>query len=128
MNNNQLIVIVIAIIAAGCVIGGAVAYTFNKPIDQVNGTVNITTDNNTTNITANLTEEVQTSSNNQKNEKSDSDYDPNRDASHKYATADNPVTVQQSDGVYVYYGPGHYDYYAGDNHMSGGYYKEMNKR
>ena len=54
---------------------------------------------------------------------SDPYYDPNRDASHQSATEDNPVTVQQSDGVYTYYGPGHFDYYAGDNHMSGGYYK-----
>ncbi|MBE6494527.1 MAG: hypothetical protein E7Z84_08000, partial [Methanosphaera stadtmanae] len=48
----------------------------------------------------------------------DSDYDPQRDDSHQGATRDNPITVQQSDGEYTYYGPGHYDYYAGDNHMS----------
>lgn len=53
----------------------------------------------------------------------DPDYDASRDASHQHATADNPVTVQQSDGIYTYYGPGHYDYYAGDNHMSGEFYK-----
>lgn len=58
----------------------------------------------------------------------DPDYDPSRDASHRYATEDNPVTVQQSDGVYVYYGPGHYDYYGGDNHMSGEYYHYINTR
>lgn len=56
----------------------------------------------------------------------DSDYDPQRDDSHQGATRDNPITVQQSDGEYTYYGPGHYDYYAGGNHMSGEYYREMN--
>ena len=51
-------IIVIAIFVAACIIGGAVAYTFNKPTEQVNVTANITADNNTTNITANLTEDV----------------------------------------------------------------------
>lgn len=50
-------------------------------------------------------------------------YDANRDASHQSASPDNPVTVYQSDGPYTYYGPGHFDYYAGGNHMSGDYYK-----
>ena len=58
---------------------------------------------------------------------SDSDYDPTRDDSHQYASEEDPVTVQQEDGLYTYYGPGHYDYYAGDNHMSGEYYKYKNQ-
>ena len=61
MNNNQLIVIVIAILAAACIIGGAVAFTFNKPVEEVN----VTIDNNTTNFTENLTEDVESSSNGQ---------------------------------------------------------------
>lgn len=56
-------------------------------------------------------------------ENSDPYYDSSRDDSHQHATKEHPVTVKQSDGVYKYYGPGHFDYYGGDNHMSGGYYK-----
>ena len=57
MNNKQLIIIVIAIIIAGCIIAGAIAYTF-KPLEQVNATVNITENNNTTNITESRSEDV----------------------------------------------------------------------
>lgn len=60
---------------------------------------------------------------NDNNNNIDPDYDPKRDASHQHASVDHPVTVQQDDGEYTYYGPGHYDYYGGDNHMSGEYYK-----
>ena len=98
--------------------------TANNTTDNVNVTLNDT--NNTTANTTNTTTKKSTSKTSSKN--SDPDYDPERDASHKGATKDNPITVQQSDGEYTYYGSGHYDYYAGDNHMSGGYYKEMNKR
>ena len=92
----------------------------NTSNDSVNVTINDTNNtNNTTTVTTKKTTAKST-------ENSDPDYDPERDDSHKYATEDNPVTVEQSDGVYTYYGPGHYDYYAGDNHMSGGYYKERN--
>lgn len=60
--------------------------------------------------------------------KTDPNYDASRDKSHQYATKDHPITVQQSDGEYTYYGPGHYDYYAGGNHMSGEYYKEKQEQ
>lgn len=88
--------------------------------ESVNVTVNVTNDSNETATTATKKTVAKSS------ESYDPDYDPERDDSHKYATEDNPVTVRQSDGVYTYYGPGHYDYYAGDNHMSGEYYKQKN--
>ena len=97
----------------------------NTTEDNVNLTLN-ETNNTTANTTNTTTTKKSTTKINNKN--SDPDYDPERDASHKGATKDNPITVQQSDGEYRYYGPGHYNYYAGDNHMSGGHYKEMNKR
>ncbi len=83
---------------------------------------NATTKNNTTENVTTVTKKTSSSST---SSSKDSDYDPERDASHQGATRDNPITVQQSDGEYTYYGPGHYDYYAGGNHMSGEYYKQM---
>ena len=61
MNNNQLIIIVIAILVAGGIIGGAIYFGLVNQIPQVNAKVNITEDNNTTNITANITEDSQSS-------------------------------------------------------------------
>ena len=65
MNNNQLIIIVIAILVAGGIVGGAIYFSFANQATQLNETIK----NNTTNITANLTEDVQQQSSSQ--EKSD---------------------------------------------------------
>ncbi len=81
--------------------------------------------NDTQNQTNNTTTVTTKKSTKSSSKNKDPDYDPERDASHQGATEDNPITVQQSDGEYTYYGPGHYDYYAGGSHMSGGYYKNQ---
>lgn len=128
MNQKNLVILCVTLIICVSVVSGA-ALMLNDNVnslsslsesDSVNVTLNETNDTNNT-TTANTRETTP-----QSTQIDDLDYDPVRDDSHRYATEDNPVTVQQSDGVYTYYGPGHYDYYAGDNHMSGEYYKGRN--
>ncbi|MBR0472840.1 MAG: hypothetical protein IJI98_09120 [Methanosphaera sp.] len=132
MEEKNLIIICITAIICVAIIAGVILYINNS--NQANNTTNNTT-NNTINVTINDTNNTNntttttkktTTKNTKKN--TDPDYDPERDASHKYATEDNPITVQQSDGEYTYYGPGHYDYYAGGNHMSGGYSTDQKER
>lgn len=126
MEQKNLIIICVTAIICIAILSGTMLLLNSKNIptnNTTNETVNITL--NETNNTTTATSTKKTTKN---SENYDPDYDPERDASHKYATEDNPITVQQSDGEYTYYGPGHYDYYAGGNHMSGGYYKERNKR
>ena len=70
---------------------------------------------------------VQTTSTSSSSISSDPYYEDGWDDDHQDATPDNPVTVTKPDGdTYTYYGPGHYDYYAGGSHMSGEYYKQRN--
>ena len=119
---NLIIICVTAIICVAIICGTLLLLNTNTDLptnDTINATVN-DTNNTTTSVSTKKTVET--------NKNYDPDYDPKRDASHQSATEDNPITVQQSDGVYTYYGPGHYDYYAGDNHMSGEYYKEKNSQ
>lgn len=113
-------IICVLIVSVALIIVGNNTQSHNDTNDTVNITLN---DTNTTQTNATTTKKTTKSS-----KKADPDYDPERDSSHKHATEDNPVTVQQSDGEYTYYGPGHYDYYAGDNHMSGEYYKNRNNQ
>lgn len=125
-------IIIICIVAILCVTAASATVIILHDNNQTNNTsnnstVNVTL-NDTQNNTTNNTTKTTTSTKKSSSKNYDPDYDPTRDKSHQGATKDNPITVQQSDGVYTYYGPGHYDYYAGDNHMSGGYYKEMNNR
>lgn len=69
--------------------------------------------------------QVQTTSSTSSSTSSDPYYEAGWDDDHQDATPDNPVTVTKPDGdTYTYYGPGHYDYYAGGSHMSGEYYKQ----
>lgn len=127
MEQKNLIIICVTAIICIAILSGTMLLLNSKNIptnNTTNESVNITL-NETNNTTTTATSTKKTTKN---SENYDPDYDPERDASHKYATEDNPITVQQSDGEYTYYGPGHYDYYAGGNHMSGGYYKERNKR
>ncbi len=71
--------------------------------------------------------QVQTTSSTSSSTSSDPYYEAGWDDDHQDATPDNPVTVTKPDGdTYTYYGPGHYDYYAGGSHMSGEYYKQRN--
>ena len=73
--------------------------------------------------------EVQTTSTVSSSTSSDPDYEAGWDDDHQDATPEHPVTVTKPDGdTYTYYGPGHYDYYAGGSHMSGEYYKERNNQ
>ena len=122
MRQKDLIIICITLIICVSIISTTLIILNNNNVKQDdinNETLNDTNDTeNVTNATLDNSSEKTTSKKN---------YDPDYDASHQGATVDNPITVQQEDGVYVYYGPGHYDYYAGDNHMSGEYYKERNK-
>lgn len=72
MSSKELILIVLAIIVAGCIIAGAIFLTADTESVPVN---NITAVNNTTNITENITEEI----NNVKEDtpkKTSSNYDP----------------------------------------------------
>lgn len=120
-------VLIICIVAILCVVifSGSILIAHNQ-----NRPVSTNTTNEDVNLTLNDTQQQDstTTSKQSNNVNSDPDYDPERDDSHQGATRDNPITVQQSDGVYTYYGPGHYDYYAGDNHMSGEYYKTRNNQ
>ncbi len=129
MEEKKLIIICITAIVCVIIFSSAIIalnYNSHETKNYTNETVNITINNttDTQNNTTTTTTKKTTSQSSNKN--SDPDYDPERDASHQYATEDNPITVQQSDGEYTYYGPGHYDYYGGGNHMSGEYYKYRN--
>ncbi|MDO5825405.1 MAG: hypothetical protein Q4Q22_03410 [Methanosphaera sp.] len=130
MREKSLLIICITAVLCTAILSATIILAYNQngndDSNKTNSTnITLNQSNNTTNNTSTQsTEKTSTTS----EESTDPDYDPTRDASHKYATVDNPVTVQQSDGEYTYYGPGHYDYYAGGNHMSGGYYKERNKK
>ena len=126
MRERSLLIICILIIIA--VAGTSTALILNNSHKtEANNTTNNT---NTTNLTLNnstnntTTQTTSTTKTTKTSKNTDPDYDASRDASHKYASESNPITVQQSDGEYTYYGPGHYDYYAGANHMSGEYYKD----
>ncbi len=127
MEEKNLIILCITAIICVIILSAAMIFLSDdasKLNDMMNNdSVNVTL--NDTNDTQNYTTATKTKKSTKKN--TDPDYDPERDDSHKGATEDNPITVYQSDGVYTYYGPGHYDYYAGDNHMSGEYYKIKNQ-
>ena len=127
MEQKNLIIICVTAIICVAILSGTMLLLNNDNNTAINNTTNETI-NITLNGTNNTTTAVSTKKTTKTSENYDPDYDSERDASHKYATEDNPITVQQSDGEYTYYGPGHYDYYAGGNHMSGEYYKEMNNR
>ncbi|MDO5849318.1 MAG: hypothetical protein Q4P18_07270 [Methanobrevibacter sp.] len=74
MNNKQLILIIVAIIIAGCIVAGAVIYGF----DHLQQTTENKTMNNTTNITKNITnvtENYKENSNTNNNGKSNGFYD-----------------------------------------------------
>ena len=122
MEEKNVIIICVTAIICVAIISGTFLLLNNSDNTAANETVNASNETNNTTTTV-TTEKTAESTKNY-----DPDYDPERDASHQSATEDNPITVQQSDGVYTYYGPGHYDYYAGDNHMSGEYYKEKNSQ
>lgn len=131
MEEKKILIICFTVIVCVAIISGVLVYINSSNVNQSvnnssNDSINISlNDSNVTNNTTVSTSSKKSSSK-KSSKKGDSDYDASRDASHKYATEDNPVTVQQSDGEYTYYGPGHYDYYAGSNHMSGEYYKHKN--
>ncbi|MBQ6218662.1 MAG: hypothetical protein IJJ47_02910 [Methanosphaera sp.] len=142
---RERILMIIGICVLLCIIAASSAFILSGNDNKTNDTNNTTTSNNSTNLSLNetnnttnntttqTTAKTNTKTSSKKSSKSgsqnsDPDYDPERDASHKTATVDNPITVQQSDGEYTYYGSGHYDYYAGPNHMSGEHYKYMNSR
>lgn len=130
MDSKKLLIFcIIIVICVGAI--SAYVITENNTIKKLNSyskannttdKVNVASDSSSSSSSSDYSSSSQSSS----SSNYDSDYDPERDDSHQYATQENPVTVQQSDGEYVYYGPGHYDYYAGDNHMSGEYYKYKN--
>lgn len=124
---NVLIICIVAILCTVIVSAGVILINSNSVATQNNSSdeeINVTINNTENNTTQTYTNKATTTT--KKN--TDPDYDPERDASHQHATEDNPVTVQQSDGEYTYYGPGHYDYYAGGSHMSGEYYKQRNNQ
>lgn len=123
---NVLLICGIAVIAV-CLAVALYAHNVSTPESDDNSSINISVNNSTEENNTTVKQTKKTTTTKKSTENTDPDYDPERDASHQGATEDNPITVEQSDGVYTYYGSGHYDYYAGDNHMSGGYYKEMNK-
>lgn len=121
---NVLIICITAILCISII--SATVLILNNQNSKNNNTIkNVSL--NTTNATQNNTTTTTTTKKTTTKKKTDPNYDASRDKSHQYATKDHPITVQQSDGEYTYYGPGHYDYYAGGNHMSGEYYKEKNK-
>ncbi len=72
MNNKELLIIVIAIIAGCCIIAGAIMLTGSDTPEVKNSTVNNTTNNTTTNITDNVTENDNT--NNQQSSSKQSPY------------------------------------------------------
>lgn len=116
MKKNVIItIIIILVIAVVCGLTCFYLISSHNNDNEANNTTNIANVSEIKNVTEDVSEEDTGNS--------DQYYDPSRDDSHRYATEDNPITVRQSDGVYKYYGPGHFDYYGGDNHMSGGYYK-----
>ena len=81
MNNNQLVIIVIAILVAGGIIVGALYFSFAKqPTEIANTTTNITESNNTTNETVNQNDDVQ------KQSKSSSDESDSLDAEYRRTT------------------------------------------
>lgn len=119
MDSKKLLVSCIVIIV--CVVAiSAFVIGENGKSERINSSYQA---NNTTGKVNVASDSSSSVSNSESSSSSDPDYEPDRDDSHKYATPENPVTVQQSDGEYVYYGPGHFDYYGGDNHMSGEYYE-----
>lgn len=125
---NLIIICVTAIICIAVLSATALLLNTNNSTNNTtneNDTVNLTL-NDTNNTENNTTTATKSTKKTTTKKSSDPDYDPERDASHQGATEDNPVTVQQSDGEYTYYGSGHYDYYAGGDHMSGEYYKYKN--
>lgn len=95
MNNKELIIIVIAIIAGCCIIAGAIMITGSDTPEIKNSTVNNTTDNTTTNITDNSSDDVQSQQSNGKTHRSSSSseytYDPSSDTYKKSGSSHNYI-------------------------------------
>jgi cytoskeletal protein RodZ len=116
MDNNQLIIICVAVIVGCCIIAGAVYFSSNLNTTPMNSTANNSTANSTTNASVSSSSNSSSSNNNVKT----SDSEGYRDADGTYHDTGeiNQGSYKEENGQSYYYDQNSHSYIDSDQYLS----------